>query len=245
MDARARYHDRDWFKTLHEGFWLRPDEGGEEEADFLRRTLRIRKGQRVLDAPCGAGRVAYHLARHGVEVVGIDLQPAFISRARRRFGGNGVPADLRIMDLRSIEFDSEFHAIYNWFNSFGFFPEEEDADVVWRLARALRPGGRLLIDQVNRERILRNFRPETARPGLLLNSRWDRDRERLFVERVVEGIGENEGGSSQRLYTLSQMRKLLASAGLELEIVLGSLKGEPYRRGSRKMIVVARKGRLR
>ena len=117
--------------------------------------------------------------------------------------------------------------------------------MIWRFSRALRPGGRLLIDQVNRERILRNFRPESARHGVLLSSRWDRDGERLLVERVVEGIAENKGGSSQRLYTLSQMRNLLASAGLELEIVLGSLKREPYRRGSRKMIVVARKSRLR
>ena len=61
------------------------------------------------------------------------------------------------MDLRSIEFENEFHAIYNWFNSFGYFSDGENAEVVRRFARALRPGGRLLIDHLNRERILRNF----------------------------------------------------------------------------------------
>lgn len=243
MDVFEEFCVRDWFKTLHESFWLRPDEGGEEEAAFLRRALRIRKGQRVLDAPCGAGRVAYHLARHGIDVVGIDLQSAFINRAERRFARNGVEADLRILDLRSIEFDNEFHAVYNWFNSFGYFSDGENADLVRRFARALRPGGRLLIEQTNRERILRNFRPVTARHGVLLRSRWDAEKERLLVQHEFEGIAAAESRSSQRLYTLSQMRKLVASAGLDVEIVHGSLNREPYRRGSGKMMVVARKGR--
>ena len=241
MDVQAKYDDREWFKTLHGSLWLRPDEGGEDEATSLRRMLRIRKGQRVLDAPCGAGRAAYHLAKFGVEVVGIDLQSAFINRAKRRFSRDGVQADLRIMDLRSIEFENEFHAIYNWFNSFGYFSDSENADVVRRFARALRPGGRLLIDLLNRERILRNFIPVGVNHGVLFSSKWDPREERLIGQRVIDGIAKDESRSSQRLYTLSQMRNLLASADLGVEAVYGSLNCEPYHRGSRQMIVIARK----
>ena len=233
--------ERDWFTTLHDSLWLRPDEGGEEEADSLRRMLCIRKGQRVLDAPCRAGRVAYHLAKHGVKVVGIDLQSTFINRAKRRFRRDGIRADLTIMDLRSIEYENEFHAIYNWFNSFGYFSHGENFDVVRRFSRALRPGGRLLIDQLNREGILRSFHPEDVKHGVLFRSKWDPRTERLHAQRVIDGIAESESGSSQRLYTLSQMRSLLAGAGLDVEIVYGSLDCEPYHRGSRRMIVIARK----
>ena len=241
MDIQAKYDDRDWFKTLHGSLWLRPGEGGEDEADSLRRMLHIRNGQRVLDAPCGAGRVAYHLAKHGVEVVGIDLRLTFINRAKRRFSRDGVQADLRNMDLRSIEFENEFHAIYNWFNSFGYFSDGENAEVVRRFARALRPSGRLLIDHLNRERILRNFRPVSVNHGVLFRSKWDSRAERLIGQRVIGGIAEDESRSSQRLYTLSQMRNLLASAGLDVETVYGSLSCEPYHRGSHQMIIVARK----
>lgn len=233
--------DRDWFKTLHGSLWLRPDEGGEDEANSLRRMLRIRKGQRVLDAPCGAGRVAYHLAKHEVEVVGIDLHSTFVNRAKRRFNRDGVLADLRSMDLRSIEFENEFHAIYNWFNSFGYFSDSENADVVRRFARALRPGGLLLIDLLNRERILRNFLPVSVNHGVIFRSKWDPREERLIGQRVIDGIADDESRSSQRLYTLSQMRNLLASADLGVEVVYGSLNCEPYHRGSHQMIVIARK----
>ena len=232
---------RDWFETLHEDLWLRPDEGGEEEADALRRLLRIRKGQRLLDAPCGAGRVAYPLSKRGVQVVGIDLRRAFMDRAHRRFKKDGVRADLRCMDLRSMEFENEFHAVCNWFNSFGYFSDGENGDVARRFARALRPGGRLLIDQLNRERILRNFRPVDVKHGVRMLSRWDARQERITVQRVIAGIAEEESRSSQRLYTPAQMRELLAAAGLEVESVHGSLNGEPCHRGSDRMIVVARK----
>lgn len=230
-----------WFELFHDSLWLRPDEGGEEEADCLERMLHIRRGHRVLDAPCGAGRVAFHLAKRGATVVGIDLRKSFIDRARRRFRRQGVNADLRCMDLRAVEFENEFDAVCNWFNSFGYFSDRENADVVMRFSRALRPGGRLLIEQLNRERILRNFRPEAVRDGALFRSRWDRRRERLIARCVVEGIAAEQSISSQRLYTPSQMRGLLASAGLEAEAVHGSREGEPYRRGSSRMIFVARK----
>ena len=234
---------QDWFESLHDDLWLRPDEGGESEAEALRRMLRVRKGQRLLDAPCGAGRVALPLARHGVQVVGLDLRRAFVDRARRRARKEGVQADLRCMDLRSIEFEEEFHAVCNWFNSFGYFSDGENADVARRFARALRPGGRLLIDQLNRERILRNFRPADLKHGVRMLSRWDARQERIGVRRVIPGIPKDESRSSQRLYTPAQMRGLLAAAGLEVESVHGSLNQEPYHRGSDRMIVVARKAR--
>ena len=233
----------DWFESLHDDLWLRPDEGGEEEAESLRRLLRVRKGQRLLDAPCGAGRVAHPLARRGVKVVGIDRRRAFVNRARRRFRRDGVDADLRCMDMRAIDFESEFDAVCNWFNSFGYFSDGENADLARRFARALRPGGRLLIDQLNRERILRNFRPVDVKHGVEFRSRWDARNQRIVVRRVIDGIPAEESRSSQRLYTPAQMRGLLAAAGLEVESVFGSLNREPHHRGSDRMIVVARKTR--
>ena len=234
---------RDWFDTLHDDLWLRPDEGGEAEAEALRRILGVRKGQRLLDAPCGAGRVAHPLARHGVEVVGIDLRRTFVDRARRRFPKDGVRADLRCMDMRSIDFESEFHAVCSWFNSFGYFADDENADLARRFARALRPGGRLLIDQLNRERILRNFRAADVKHGVRMLSRWDARKGRLTVRRVIAGIPAEQSRSSQRLYTPAQMRGLLTAAGLEVESVFGSLNREPHHRGCDRMIVVARKTR--
>ena len=75
----------DWFETMEDRFWLHPDDVGGAEARFILKALHLRPGDAVLDAPCGAGRVSFHLARAGCVVTGIDLRRTFIRRARRRF----------------------------------------------------------------------------------------------------------------------------------------------------------------
>ena len=50
----------------------------------------------VLDAGCGTGRVASELARRGIAVVGVDLDPSMIATARRRAPG----IDFEVADVR-------------------------------------------------------------------------------------------------------------------------------------------------
>src|SRR5579862_3486103 len=38
----------------------------------------------VLDAGCGTGRVAIELSRHGIDVVGVDVDQSMIAEAKRR-----------------------------------------------------------------------------------------------------------------------------------------------------------------
>lgn len=54
----------------------------------------------VLDAGCGTGRVAIELARHGIEVVGVDIDASMITEARRRAPGLvWIQADLATLAL--------------------------------------------------------------------------------------------------------------------------------------------------
>lgn len=54
----------------------------------------------VLDAGCGTGRVAVELARRGVEVVGVDVDPSMLATARRLVPHlELVEADLTRLDL--------------------------------------------------------------------------------------------------------------------------------------------------
>jgi len=54
----------------------------------------------VLDAGCGTGRVAVELARRGLAVVGVDLDPAMLEVAREKEPGmDWVEADLVEVDL--------------------------------------------------------------------------------------------------------------------------------------------------
>jgi len=149
------------YQLVLEGMWER----GEEDAVAISSYLAAEglKGCRVLDAPCGIGRVAIPLARLGFDVSGIDLSPHLVGVANKKAAQFKVAAgrarffigDMR--DLGSRFEPSSFDAVLNVFTSIGYGPEEDDLRF-FRQARAVtRRGGLLLISGLrNRDYIARN-----------------------------------------------------------------------------------------
>ena len=232
----------EWSERFDEKpFGLRGDQTGEDEADFIRRALGLRKGHAVLDAPCGAGRVAVHLARRGILITGIDLTESHIRRARRRFRKEKLPGTFLLRDMREIDFTSEFDGVFNWQGSFGYFSDAQNLDVLRRFARALKPGGRVLIDQPNREHLLRHFRGRTARGGVTITVRWNQATQRVeSTHRFLRDGRRRSAAMFIRLYTPAQFRRLFARAGLTVEALYGNLFGDEYNRGSRRLHIVGR-----
>ena len=230
----------DWFQQFDDRLWLKDDDTGEEDARFLLRALAPRPGDRVLDIPCGAGRVAVHLARAGCRVTGIDRNSGFIARAKQRFAAEGVTGDFRAQDMRALDERDAFAAVYNWFGSFGYCSEAENVDIVRRMAAALQPGGRLLIEQPNREWLLRHFRPLAPRADGRNANRWIAATQRVETTWYFDD-NSDRFSSSMRLYTPAQFRSLFARAGLAWETAYGGADGSPYGRGAQRIIVVGRK----
>lgn len=238
----------EWFERFDDRLWLRPDEGAEMDARIVCRALGLARGQRVLDAPCGAGRITVHLARMGCRVTGIDRNRRFLARARQRFGREGLWGRFRRMDLRRLDVAGRFDAIVNWFGSFGYFSDGENADLVRRFARALRPGGRLLIEGIHREWVLRHFRGHIriadARRNVAITNRWDGRTQRINSRWLLDtGRGHKRCVSSMRLYTPAQFRRLFEQAGLTVETMVDSVAGGPFTRRSHRLAVVGRKPR--
>jgi SAM-dependent methyltransferase len=95
----------------------------------------------VLDAGCGTGRVAVELARHGVEVVGVDVDEAMLATARRQ----APDLDWRLGDLATCELErARFDVAVLAGNVLLFVRPGSEADVVANVAGAVRPGGRVI-----------------------------------------------------------------------------------------------------
>lgn len=233
----------EWFESFPDDLWLWGVRGTDDgaQAQRVRKLLRLRTGQCVLDVPCGRGRIAFELAKRGISVVGVDATRRFIDSARARFRRNGLPGEFVRGDMRRIDFEERFHAAYNWFGSFGYFSERENAEFLKRLARAVRPGGRVLVEQVNRECILRHFRARGESPGLRTRVRWNSRSQRIEATwQYLTGHHWRQSRSSMRLYTPAQLSALFHSAGLAIEAIC-DWGGKPVTRGSRRLIFVGRK----
>jgi SAM-dependent methyltransferase len=94
----------------------------------------------VLDAGCGTGRVAIELARHGIEVVGVDADASMLATAARRAPElTWVEADLTSLDL-----GRSFDVVVLAGNVPLFTPSGTQAALVAGVARHVAPGGWLI-----------------------------------------------------------------------------------------------------
>lgn len=94
----------------------------------------------VLDAGCGTGRVAIELARRGIDVVGVDLDPAMLAAARRKAPAlEWIQADLASLDLKRT-----FDAVVLAGNVMLFVTPGTEGAVLGRLASHLAPAGALV-----------------------------------------------------------------------------------------------------
>jgi len=220
-----------------------------EETDFVFRALAIAGGDAVLDLACGHGRHAIEMARRGLVVTGVDLSPRYLELAAEDARAAGVEVKWLARDMRRLEFDREFDGAYSFFTSFGYYGDAENEDVIERLARALKPGGRLLLDLVNRDRMLAQPPGRTWNQredgGLLmeefaLDPRTSRLRVRVTLIEAASGprpIKEYD----VRLYTCAELDTLLGRHGLALREVWGGADGSAYTAESRRLVVLAEK----
>ena len=130
------------------------------------------------------------------------------------------------------------------FTSFGYFPtDEEDAAVLAAAFRSLRPGGRLLIDTIAREKTMRDLVPEEIREkdGIRSHVRRTITADGLRVEKVTEiadGDGPKLRRESVRLYAPEELGEMFSRAGFVDVALYGSLGGELPSPDSPRLVVV-------
>ena len=136
------------------------------EADFVQRF----QPRSALDAGCGTGRVGRELARRGVEVVGVDIDPEMLGTAARK------APDVRWVhgDLATVDLGRKFDVIVMAGNVMIFLAPGTEGAVLANLARHLDTGGRIVAGfQLSEGRLpIERYDELASAAGLVLEERW-------------------------------------------------------------------------
>jgi SAM-dependent methyltransferase len=231
--------DPRWYDGFFEAEWLDylslPSDADitVRQVDFLVERLGLESGASVLDVACGRGRHSVELARRGFRVTGIDLSPRSLELARTAATEAAVEVEFRRLDMRELDYERAFEGVINLFTSFGFFEEDEENDrVLSGIERALRPGGRFLIDTINPIALARVFQERNWREfedgTVFTEHRWQ---DQLTGRGGATWTFIRPDGSravldhSVRFYAPWELRLALERAGLVVEGAWASFDG--------------------
>jgi SAM-dependent methyltransferase len=221
----------------------------EQEVDFIEAALAPAPGDSVLDLACGSGRHAIRMAQRGYRVTGVDFNPRYLELAAAEAGRAGVTVEWVARDMRALDFTARFDRVYSFFTSFGYYSDEENEEVLERIARALRPGGCLLLDMMNRDWLLTHPQQRTwsqREDGALLMEEISLDLRSSRVTSRLTLIEPDRGAGpvkqfDLRAYTCAELTALLRRAGLVVLQVWGGADRSVYSAESRRLTLLAEK----
>ncbi len=223
----------DWFDSAYYHL-LYQNRDQQEAALFVENLARQYPpvpGATLLDLACGKGRHSIALASMGYDVCGLDLSPESIAWASQ-----SEHASLHFFrhDMRHVFRVNYFDMVVNLFTSFGYFCNDHDHTLAAKaIALGLKPGGRFIIDFINRE-------PARA----FIRSQSDEKLERNFIQfhitrrytethfiKHIEVLDQQKVFQFEekvRSFTPDELITLFSRYGLKQEHLFGDYHFSPY-----------------
>ena len=233
MNTKHEWFD-DWFESpwYLELYSHRTSAEAGKAIELFEKVTRINKRSKVLDLCCGTGRHARSLAEIGYDVMGIDYSHFFIDKANSEHTLENLHYEH--CDMRDKYPAAPYHAIVNFFTSFGYFDEdEENGLVLMRVRKALIDNGWFMLDFLNEEYVRQTLVPSSSKE---LSGATVIERRRIDGKFVVKDITIEVEGKSDvmeyqervRLYNLLDLKSLHSSNELQIQECFGNYLGEEF-----------------
>lgn len=246
----------DWYKTIWTldiklQSWV---EETEPQIDFILQHLTLPPKAKILDLACGFGRHALLLAQKGYDVTGVDITADYIEDARCSAAAMRLNnAQFIHSDIRKLQFDSEFDLVLNLADgAIGYLENDTENQKTFDvISRALKPGGRHVMDIINADYADRHFpmRNWEAGENTLALSEFDWDPESRIM--LFGGMDLPYGtplahpviaeGDPTRLYTQKEIRALWDTRSMRLDAAYAGFTEAPASPDAIQMVIFSTK----
>lgn len=235
MGTNSQGSHRGWWKDHFSGLivdlWKNviPKDQAKHDADFIVAKGNFPHGAKLLDVPCGEGRVAIELAKRGFDLTGVDISGDLLAVAETRSLAKGLNVNWQQADMHDLEWEGVFDGAFCWGDSFGYMSDERNMDFLRVTHRALKPGGKWMMEMKMVSEILLphlepKFRGKVKDIDVRVSRVYDPEEARLFVEyNLKKGFKKEVRRASYRIYNCDELTGMLEEVGFN---VLGLYDGD-------------------
>ena len=239
----------DFFSGLAVEMWRKAMTEDRTLADVgvVRKCLDLKPRAKILDVPCGNGRLTLPLAAEGYTLTGVDISADFLAEGRANAGKRRLKISWEQREMRNLPWKGEFDGAYCYGNSFGYLDDVGNAEFLQAVFRTLKPGARFVLDASSvAENVLPIHEKHTEMQfGDILfieDNVYDEATHRLDTDYTfVRGEVREKKLGSHRIYTHAEFPRLLTDAGFVVLNEYGSTEMEPFKPGSPGLYLTAMK----
>jgi SAM-dependent methyltransferase len=226
---------QEWFSTWFDSPYyhiLYSNRNYTEAEAFLSRLLQHlhpKPDAKILDLACGIGRHAIYLNQQGYDVTGVDLAPQSIASAKEF---ENEKLHFEVHDMREVFRPGQFDFVLNLFTSFGYFASETENVVALKaIAESVKPGGKLVIDFLNAEKVVANLIPEETKVLEGVTFHITKHMEGKLIVKTIDFEAEGKQYHfKEKVWALTadDFREYFRMTDLRLHECFGSYQLEPY-----------------
>jgi SAM-dependent methyltransferase len=242
-----------WYENFFSGIncemWEKaiPEDWTQKEVSFLVDVLQIGNGGSILDIPCGTGRLAMPLAKKGFQVTGVDISKEFIKGLAHRVKVENLSIQGIQGNILTLPLTGSFDGAYCMGNSFGYFDYQGMNVFIQKVAACLKPGSRFVINS--------GMLAESILPRIPPNKSFIIEDLTMHVENeyvvkdsyLVSHLTYTKTNFAEKhkfkhyVYTMGEIKRLLASAGLQISYMYNSFTKTGYELGDEQVYLIAEK----
>lgn len=198
------------------------------EVEFILSLFELPAGSRILDVGCGTGRHSVGLAKHGMNMTGVDLSPGMLEQARKAASEAGMDVEWVCAD--ATEFVSEIlfdGAICLCEGGVGLVeptedPVRHDLDIFRNISNSLRPNAPFLLTALNGYSVIRQMKDEYVEQGSFDPSTMVS----VYADEWDLPEGKRVMQIKERLFIPPEVVAMLRHVGFEVLNVWGGTAGE-------------------